>query len=216
MARHDPIKFRFQLYCSVFFSAMVIGTFGFMKFENLSFADSLYFSIVTVATVGYGDIHPVSTGGKFFAIILIVLGVGTFLGVIANATEMMLNRREKQSLLKKLYIIVGVFYSEVGNQLLSIFSQSDPKMDEARDLLFLHPGWTIEDDKKVRTALKHHAFRVAAEDMNFNALKQLLKNQRLFMVGLLENPILIENEEFTDTLRAVFPPHRGTRCKKRV
>jgi voltage-gated potassium channel len=204
MSHLDPIKFRFRIYCTVFLSAMVIGTAGFMLSEDLSFIDSLYFSIVTVATVGYGDIHPATEAGKFFAVILIIMGVGTFLGVVASATEMMLNRRERESLLKKLNIIVGVFYSEVGTRLLFIFSQYDSKIDETRKSLNIHPNWGAEDYAKVRKALKRHAFRVEAPEIDFKSLKQFLMNQRLFMVGLLENPILVENEGFTDVLRAVF------------
>jgi voltage-gated potassium channel len=40
-----------------------------------------------MATVGYGDIHPQSNVGKILALILIVGGVGTFLGVVASITE---------------------------------------------------------------------------------------------------------------------------------
>ena len=46
-----------------------------------------------MATVGYGDIHPVTASGKLLAILIIITGVGTFLGVIANTTELMLNRK---------------------------------------------------------------------------------------------------------------------------
>ena len=67
-----------------------------MAIEDRSLTDSLYFIIVTIATVGYGDVHPVTPLGKLFTVILIILGVGTFLGVIANVTEMMLSKREKR------------------------------------------------------------------------------------------------------------------------
>lgn len=56
-----------------------------MLAEDLSPVDALYFSIVTMATVGYGDIHPVTPLGKIFAIVMIFCGVGTFLGVVAGA-----------------------------------------------------------------------------------------------------------------------------------
>ena len=93
---------------SVFFAIMVLGTLGFMLLEGRNLVDALYFSIVTIATVGYGDIHPATQAGKFFAIVLIVLGVGTFLGVVANATEMMLSKRETQARMEKLNMVIGV------------------------------------------------------------------------------------------------------------
>ena len=96
---------RFKIFLIIFLSVIVSGTVGFMIIEDLSLADALYFSIVTLATVGYGDIHPVTLPGKIFAIVMIVMGVGTFLGVVANATEMMLNKREKIRI-----IILQVFH----------------------------------------------------------------------------------------------------------
>ncbi len=49
-----------------------------------SFADALYWSLVTVSTVGYGDHYPVTTVGKFTAIFLMFFGIGIFGGIIAK------------------------------------------------------------------------------------------------------------------------------------
>jgi voltage-gated potassium channel len=46
--------------------------------ENRSFVDAFYYIIVTMATVGYGDIVPTTPAGKILAIVLIITGVGTF------------------------------------------------------------------------------------------------------------------------------------------
>ena len=56
----DPIQVRLRIYLIVFFAVMVLGTIGFMLIENRSFTDAFYFTIVTIATVGYGDLHPVT------------------------------------------------------------------------------------------------------------------------------------------------------------
>ena len=58
---------------------ILTGTIGFSLLEGWSWFDSLYMTFVTVATVGYGDFVPVTTGGRFFAIFLIVFGVGAML-----------------------------------------------------------------------------------------------------------------------------------------
>jgi voltage-gated potassium channel Kch len=114
---HDPIRFRLTINLIVFLAVLVFGTVVFMSVEKRSFVDAVYYIIVTMATVGYGDIVPTTSVGKIIAVILIVTGVGTFLGVIANATEMMLSRREKQARMKKLNMVIGVFFSEAGNRL---------------------------------------------------------------------------------------------------
>jgi len=75
----DNGGFRLRLYVCLLFLIMGLATVVFASVENLSYVDAFYFSIVTVATVGYGDIHPTTTLGKILAIALIVAGVGRFL-----------------------------------------------------------------------------------------------------------------------------------------
>ena len=80
------IRRRLQLFLALLVMITVIGTAGFMALEDLSLPEALYFNLVTMSTVGYGDIHPTSNPSRLFAILLIVLGGGSFIGVIANAT----------------------------------------------------------------------------------------------------------------------------------
>ena len=47
-----------KIYLAVFTALLVVGILGFMIIEKLSLVDAIYFAIVTMATVGYGDIHP--------------------------------------------------------------------------------------------------------------------------------------------------------------
>ena len=50
---------------------LLIGFFGIMYFEKLSPLQSLYLLVITLATIGYGDVVPVTPEGKIFIIILI-------------------------------------------------------------------------------------------------------------------------------------------------
>lgn len=188
----------------VFVAIMVLGTIGFMVVEDISLADAFYFSIVTIATVGYGDIHPATQAGKALAIVLIVLGVGTFLGVVANATEMMLNRREKQFRLEKLNMVIGVFFSEVGTRLLIIFSDHDPHLENLRGDLMVTTDWTERDFTHIQTELKHYEYSVEIQKVDLKALRDFLVEKRRFLVRLMENPVLLEHESFTGLLHAVF------------
>ena len=54
---------------------VVTGTILFSWIENWSILDSLYFSMVTLTTVGYGDFSPTTTVGKLFAIIYMIFGL---------------------------------------------------------------------------------------------------------------------------------------------
>jgi hypothetical protein len=183
---------------------MMLGTVGFMVIEGISVSDAFYFSIVTIATVGYGDIHPATQGGKLFAVILIIMGVGTFLGVIANATEMMLNRREKQVRLEKLNMVIGVFFSEVGTKLIAFFAELDPNLHEIRKDLVVSALWTEQDFSRARKDLKHYEYGIEIHQADLEDMRSRLLEQRGFLMGLLENPVLLEHESFTELLRAVF------------
>ena len=121
----DTVRFRLQIFLALLFIVVLTGTLGFMRLEELSPVDALYFSVVTVATVGYGDITPKTEAGKFLAMLLIITGVGTFLGVVANFTDMLMNRREKLIRKEKLNMVIGVFFSEVGTDLMRLFFSCD-------------------------------------------------------------------------------------------
>jgi len=50
-----------------------------MVIESMSFLDALFMSVITISTVGYGEVHPLSSAGRIFTIFFIVTGVGTAL-----------------------------------------------------------------------------------------------------------------------------------------
>jgi voltage-gated potassium channel len=60
-------------------AVIVIGTVGYMLIEHWGFLDSLYMTITTIFTVGYGEVHPQTSGGRIFTLVVIILGVGTIL-----------------------------------------------------------------------------------------------------------------------------------------
>ncbi|MDE2291499.1 MAG: potassium channel protein [Elusimicrobia bacterium] len=53
-----------------------IGTLGYTLIERWNPFDALYMTVITVATVGYGEVHPLSAHGRAFTMLLIVLGLG--------------------------------------------------------------------------------------------------------------------------------------------
>jgi voltage-gated potassium channel len=201
---HDPLRFRLTVNLMIFFAVLTSGTLVFTYLENRSLIDAFYYVIVTIATVGYGDVHPVTTAGKVFAILLIITGVGTFLGVIANGTEIMLSRREKLARMKKLNMVIGVFFSEVGTNLISLFVDLDPNAEGIRKGLDITEKWTHQDFRNVSEHLKKFQYDIEIPKSKLGFLKEFLLRQRDFLVRLLENPSLLEHESFTDLLRAVF------------
>lgn len=63
------------------------GTFFYRHNENWSYLDSLYFSVTTLATVGFGDLHPTSPFSKIFTMVYIFMGVGLVLYVLNTFTK---------------------------------------------------------------------------------------------------------------------------------
>jgi voltage-gated potassium channel len=200
----SSIHTRLKIFLAVFFTIIVCGTLGFMVIEDISITDAFYFSIVTISTVGYGDIHPSTTGGKILAVFLIIMGVGTFLGVIANVTELFLNRRETRIRIQKLNMVIGTFFSEVGTRLLKIFCESDPGLEKIQPDLIITNDWSDEDFNDVAKKLKDYNCDIGIEKIDLEGLREYLLAKRDFLVRLLENSALLEHETFTDLLRAVF------------
>ncbi len=69
--------FRSKLYKAIFllFSVIVIGVSGFMFLSDITFIDALYMTVITVTTVGFGEVHPLSQEERLFTIFLILTSV---------------------------------------------------------------------------------------------------------------------------------------------
>lgn len=75
----DP-EYRDLLGTTIFI--LFIGTMVYHQLEGWGYLDSLYFSIITLTTIGYGDFSPQTDGGKMFTIFYIFLGIGIILTFI--------------------------------------------------------------------------------------------------------------------------------------
>ena len=126
------ILLRLRIFIILLATVITAGIIGFMTLEGLTFADAIYFTIVTISTVGYGDIHASSTAGKVLAIFLIIAGVASFTGFIVNGTQMLIERGHERIRNERLNVLVGLFFSEIGTHLLHLFSTSDTDVDKLR------------------------------------------------------------------------------------
>ncbi len=79
----------FRPFLFLVFVTLATGTIAYRIIEGWGLLDSLYFSTVTLATIGYGDFHPETRIGRLFTIGYIFMGVGTmavFFATVARTT----------------------------------------------------------------------------------------------------------------------------------
>jgi uncharacterized membrane protein YphA (DoxX/SURF4 family) len=75
----DPeFKGLFLFVASILFS----GTFFYHTTEHWGWVDSFYFSVTTLTTVGYGDLHPTTIASKLFTVVYLFVGIGVILGFV--------------------------------------------------------------------------------------------------------------------------------------
>ena len=77
-------SYRNLLFTTNFF--IVLGTIVYHYIEGWSWLDTLYFSVITLATIGYGDFLPQTDLGKIFTLLYIVIGVALILGFFNSLT----------------------------------------------------------------------------------------------------------------------------------
>ena len=110
---NDP-KFRSLLYLVVL--TLTVGTIFYHTVEGWRWLDSLYFSVITLTTVGYGDFTPETDMGKIFTMVYIFVGLGILVGFVTPIGEYLINRRiekiEKRKIRKKIYLKTNLTFLE--------------------------------------------------------------------------------------------------------
>jgi voltage-gated potassium channel len=122
-----PLR-RFRLPAALLAVVILYGIVGYTLIEGWNLLDAFYMTIITISTVGYSELHPLSTTGRLFTSTLIVVGVGTMLygfGVFAETltdNTFVAYRRERQleralNHLRDHFIICG--YGRIGTQIVA-------------------------------------------------------------------------------------------------
>lgn len=120
------ILFRLKFGVAVLICVLLGGTIGFWMIEDnvQTLLDSFFFTLVTVTTIGYGNITPETTTGKILDIFIIIFGVGAVVTTIPTFFDLVIRKRIKEVLklptemTEKIdhYIVCG--YGKVGKALV--------------------------------------------------------------------------------------------------
>lgn len=115
----------------------------------------------------------------------------------------LLSVRAKRERLEKLNMVIGMFFSEMGTQLLTYISNHDPNLDKVKKQLIVSDRWSGREFSAVGERLKTYSYKVDMAGVDLAAIQCWLDRKKDFMLRLLENPVLLEHESFTELLRAV-------------
>lgn len=125
----------------------------------------------------------------------------------------MLERQNLQQKLEKLNMVIGVFYSGVGTELLREFARYDTRVTDIQRDLLIDNSWNSASFKESKKKAKKFTYLVSIDQMDLNVLRDILLRHEDFLLRILENPVMLEHEAFTDVLRAVF--HLAEELKNR-
>lgn len=91
MIRFLKDYYRFVVPLLILLALMMAGTVGYWLIEGYSILDAFYMTVITVATVGYEEVHPLSSGGKIFTVFLIITSFGTFAYAVSSITRFVID-----------------------------------------------------------------------------------------------------------------------------
>jgi hypothetical protein len=141
-------------------------------------------------------------------IYLYLLGDLAFLPIeillVTLVIDSLMSAREKKSMLNKLNMVIGAFFSEVGSDLLHSFSRFDLNSQNIKKEFVSLNRWSDKDFNKASAMILKFKYSVNIKAGDIDSLKVFLSDKRAFLLRLLENPNLLEHEKFTELLWAVF------------
>jgi hypothetical protein len=146
--------------------------------------------------------------GNLHEILTFMLGEIAFLPLevllVTLVVDRLLRYMERRNRLKKLNMVIGAFFVEVGTNLLAYLSDMDPELEGIRSNLQVTSGWSGEEFSRVARNLREYSFKVDISRVDLEHLHIVLSQERDFFLRLIENAALTEHESFTDLLLAIF------------
>jgi hypothetical protein len=124
--------------------------------------------------------------------------------IVTLIIHKILSDLEKQAMLKKLNMVVGAFFSEVGNDLLKFLIDFDSDKIKLRDKMNIKLEWNKSNFNEALNCVKTYDVNIVVDPKKLKDIKSFLLSKREFLLRILENPNVLEHESFTNLLLAVF------------
>lgn len=158
-------------------------------------------------------LHPVLRETMGFYTLLDLAFIPINVLIVGLFINRLIALRERQELLHKMNMVIGAFFSQVGKALIGELSTFDARIDDNRQHLVFDTSWTAADFERHREGIRHDRHEMRLELSDLTMLKRLLREQRPFLLGLLQNGNLLEHASFSDMLWAVT--HLGEELEAR-
>jgi len=211
--------------CLVFLA----GLFVFMSIEGWNFVDSFYMMVITLTTVGFGEIHPLSDRARILTSLIIICGVGNFAYIVSSFSRMLVDghlnkllwRRKVQKRIDKLenhFIVCG--YGRIGGVVVQeilksssdvVVIETDEKLVEQlkREGIMHLAGDATDDAMLVAAGIKRaRSIVTALTDEAANVYVTLTSRQLnpgIFIVARAGNASHITRLEFAGANKVVLP-----------
>jgi len=140
----------------------------------------------------------------FFYMVMDIAFVFVQVLMVTLILDQLLQAREKKSLMQKLNMIIGVFFIEIGNDLLKRLAEFDTRIEQIRSDLRVNAQWSKKEFTSLTSRIKNYQHNMESRKSDLTTLKTLMLDKKEFMLRVLENPNLLEHEQFTDLLWAVL------------
>jgi hypothetical protein len=123
--------------------------------------------------------------------------------LVSMLLDGLMQRRSRETMLTKLNMIVGAFFSECGTDVLGRIAKLDTDLGEVREDLLARMAWTPKDYGRAKQAFRDHKPVIELSAGDLVELRRRLDAEKPYLLGLLGNQALLEHETFTDLLWAV-------------
>ncbi|MBN2041014.1 MAG: hypothetical protein JW864_13300 [Spirochaetes bacterium] len=144
------------------------------------------------------------TDDTFFYMLQDISFVPVQVLLVTLILDRVLKKREKQSLLNKLNMVIGVFFNDIGIDLLTICTVFFKDIDKLNEKLQITVKWGKKDFNNLRKEYSIHAEDLELDTGNLKSLQEFLNTKKDGLLTLLANPNLLEHDAFTNLLWAVF------------
>lgn len=173
LASLDPARREIIIASFFLIALLVVGMSGYMAIEGWSAMDALYMTFITLTTIGFNEVRPLSSAGRVFTIFIAIFGIGGVAFIATRIAQLLLTsqRLRERHMLKPISRMEGHFvvcgYGRIGRRICQDLRLADRRFvvidrdeGEVEDLRERNSHFVIgdaEDEETLRSAGTDHA-----------------------------------------------------------